>query len=208
MVIGQYPYQSIVILCLNTIIPLINLPTQLLATELSNRLLADPRPVLIQSEISNIEKTESLLLKNHYPIPLEEDLSTNNYLDIHLVIKLSERRVFLYQAQELLISYPIAIGKAGWETPTGNFQIIQMIRNPAWEHPWTGEIIPPGLDNPLGERWIGFWSDGKNYIGFHGTPAEELIGQAVSHGCIRMFNKDVKALFEKVAIGTPVIVVD
>ena len=58
----------------------------------------------------------------------------------------------------------------------------------------------------MGERWIGFWTDGTNYIGFHGTPNEETVGQAASHGCVRMLNRDVLALFEKVGIGTIVVV--
>jgi lipoprotein-anchoring transpeptidase ErfK/SrfK len=133
---------------------------------------------------------------------LDKDL----FLNIRLVIKLSQRRVYVYQANQKLTSYPIAIGKVGWETPTGNFQVIQKLRNPAWKHPWTGEVVPPGPTNPLGDRWIGFWTDGENYIGFHGTTEEKLIGQAVSHGCIRMRNKDVRVLFEKVVVGTPVVV--
>ncbi|MEC4987677.1 MAG: L,D-transpeptidase [Oscillatoria sp. PMC 1068.18] len=123
-----------------------------------------------------------------------------------LVIKLRSRRVYVYQGTNELVSYPIAVGRAGWETPTGSFQVMQKMRDPVWEHPLTGELVPPGSRNPLGDRWIGFWTDGTNYIGFHGTPNEELVGQAVSHGCIRMLNQDVRALFEKVAVGTPVIV--
>ncbi|HEY9863234.1 MAG TPA: L,D-transpeptidase [Candidatus Obscuribacterales bacterium] len=134
--------------------------------------------------------------------PLSEPIEVN----LKLVIKLNERRVYLYQNQQLKTSYPIAVGREGWETPVGKYQVIEMISQPAWEHPFTGEIIPPGPDNPLGERWIGFWTDGKNYIGFHGTPNTETVGQAASHGCIRMFNQDVLALFEKVNIGTTVIV--
>ncbi|NEQ40194.1 MAG: L,D-transpeptidase [Okeania sp. SIO3I5] len=125
---------------------------------------------------------------------------------IHLVIKLSDRRVYVYQDDQLKTSYRIAIGREGWETPTGTHKVIQKISNPSWKHPFTGEIIPPGPENPLGERWIGFWTDGTNYIGFHGTPNEETVGQAVSHGCVRMFNQDVLALFEKVGIGTTVLV--
>ncbi|MGA1263866.1 MAG: L,D-transpeptidase [Prochlorothrix sp.] len=124
----------------------------------------------------------------------------------HLEIRLGDRRVYAYDAENLLYSYPIAVGKSGWETPTGDFAVFQMIENPAWEHPWNGTVVPPGPGNPLGDRWIGFWSDGTNAIGFHGTPAEELVGQAVSHGCIRMKNNDVRALFEKVTVGTPVFV--
>lgn len=131
----------------------------------------------------------------------------NSAQDISLVIKLSDRRVYVHRAGKVETSYPIAVGKKGWETPTGTFKILQMQRDPSWEHPWTGQVIPPGPNNPLGNRWIGFWTDGKNFIGFHGTPNERLVGQAVSHGCIRMRNRDVMALFEQVRVGTPVTVV-
>lgn len=124
----------------------------------------------------------------------------------HLVISLRDRRVYVYQTRKLKESYPIAVGKAGWETPTGNYKVMNMQPSPVWEHPWTGEVILEGPDNPLGARWIGFWTDGVNSIGFHGTPAEELVGQAVSHGCVRMRNRDIVALYEQVDIGTPVTV--
>lgn len=125
---------------------------------------------------------------------------------LQLIIRLSDRRVYVYRRDRLLASYPIAVGREGWETPTGEYKVIQKIQEPSWEHPFTGEIIPPGPDNPLGVRWIGFWTDGTNYIGFHGTPNEDTVGQAASHGCIRMLNQDVLLLFDKVTIGTPVIV--
>ncbi|MGF1478651.1 MAG: L,D-transpeptidase [Cyanophyceae cyanobacterium] len=126
--------------------------------------------------------------------------------EIRLVIRLSDRRVYLYSDEELTASYPIAVGKRGWETPTGVFAVRQKLKNPAWEHPWTGEIVPPGPNNPLGAGWVGFWTDGVNSIGFHGTPDESLIGQAVSHGCVRMRNADVLALYEQVEVGTLVVV--
>ncbi|WP_375341390.1 L,D-transpeptidase [Lyngbya sp. CCY1209] len=125
---------------------------------------------------------------------------------VELVIRLGERRVYVYQSDRLLASYPIAIGRSGWETPVGRHKVIQLVRNPTWQHPFTGDLIPPGPDNPLGSRWIGFWTDGTNSIGFHGTPDEDTVGRAASHGCVRMLNRDVLALFEKVAIGTPVTV--
>jgi hypothetical protein len=126
--------------------------------------------------------------------------------NLKVVIRLSKREVFVYGGDSLIASYPIAVGKKGWETPQGNFSVIQMIENPSWQNPWSGKVISAGPKNPLGSRWIGFWSDGKDFIGFHGTPGEHLIGQAVSHGCVRMKDKDVQALFKLVAIGTPVIV--
>lgn len=135
-----------------------------------------------------------------------DDFLPPNEIPARLVLKLRDRRVYLYQGNQLKASYPVAIGKAGWETPKGSYHVRKMVRNPSWEHPWTGEVIPPGPDNPLGTRWIGFWTDGRDEIGFHGTPDEQLIGQAVSHGCVRMRNRDVQALFDQVNIGTSVIV--
>ena len=127
--------------------------------------------------------------------------------ETRLLLNLKKRRVFVYQGQKIIASYPVAIGRRGWETPTGQFRVIQMVREPVWEHPFTGQLVPSGKNNPLGARWIGFWTDGANFIGFHGTPQENLIGRAVSHGCVRMRDRDIKALFEKVQIGTSVIVI-
>jgi len=125
-----------------------------------------------------------------------------------LEISLRRRQVTLYRENTLIKSYPIAIGRKGWETPTGNFQVLQMIQNPKWIHPFTGEAIPGGdPENPLGHYWIGFWTNGKNWVGFHGTPNPESVGKAASHGCIRMHNKDVEELFRQVSVGTPVTVV-
>lgn len=106
----------------------------------------------------------------------------------------------------MLAKYLIAIGKQGWETPTGSFQVLSKEKNPVFKSFRTGRLIYPGPDNPLGVRWIGIWTDGKTQIGFHGTNQEELLGQAVSHGCIRMRNRDVTAMFEQVHLGTTVMV--
>lgn len=125
---------------------------------------------------------------------------------VRLVLKLGERRLYIYEGSEMHSSYPVAIGRPGWETPTGSFTVMQKLENPGWTNPLTGEQMPPGVDNPLGERWIGFWTDGLNWIGFHGTPNRESIGTAASHGCVRMYNEDVRKLYERVEVGTPVTV--
>ncbi|MFK8186223.1 MAG: L,D-transpeptidase [Phormidesmis sp.] len=125
---------------------------------------------------------------------------------LNLVLSLSERRVNVYRGEMLVASYEVAVGREGWNTPTGEFSVFQKQEDPAWEHPFTGAVVPPGPDNPLGARWIGFWSDGVNSIGFHGTPDESVIGSAVSHGCVRMRNEDVLALYEQVGLDTPVTV--
>jgi len=126
--------------------------------------------------------------------------------EIRLTIKLTDRRVYVYEGEALKTSYPVAVGKGGWETPTGSFKVIEKQKNPIWQNPFKGTIIPPGRNNPLGTRWIGFWTDGTNYIGFHGTPNVSSVGRPASHGCIRMFDKDVQQLFELVKVGTPVTV--
>lgn len=125
---------------------------------------------------------------------------------LNLVLSLSDRRVSVYSGDMLVASYEVAVGREGWNTPTGQFSVFQKQTNPSWQHPFTGEVMPPGPDNPLGTRWIGFWSDGENSIGFHGTPDESVIGSAVSHGCVRMRNTDVLALYEQVGVDTPVTV--
>lgn len=128
-------------------------------------------------------------------------------IETKLIVDLSDRKVRLYENKKLKATYAIAIGQEGWETPAGTFKVQQMYENPAWQHPITGEEIPPGSkDNPLGKRWIGFTSQDKLLIGFHGATDYSLIGQAVSHGCLRMKNADVIALYKQVQVGTPVIV--
>lgn len=128
--------------------------------------------------------------------------------ELRLEISRSQRRLTVFQGQQPVKSYPVAVGKPGWETPLGKFQILQMFRNPAWKNPFTGVVIPGGdPGNPLGRHWIGFWTDGKNWVGMHGTPNPGSVGRAASHGCVRMLNKDIEDLFLKVAPGTIVTVV-
>ena len=125
-----------------------------------------------------------------------------------VVVDLSDRRVYVFRYDEVIASYPIAIGKKGWETPTGNFQVIHKEHHPIWRHPITDAIFDGGTNSPLGDRWIGFWSEGRNEIGFHGTPDVDLVGAAVSHGCLRMRNPDVRMLYSQVSLNTPVLVRD
>ena len=123
---------------------------------------------------------------------------------VRLVVQRGKRRVVVYEGEKVVAKYPIAVGKAGWETPIGAFTVINKEEDPIFKSFKTGIIIEPGPDNPLGVRWIGIWTDGKTQLGFHGTDQPELIGKAVSHGCMRMHNKDVIALYKYVMIGTVV----
>lgn len=140
-----------------------------------------------------------------------------------LVLQRGKRRLLLLEDGLLLELFPVAIGRPGWETPLGSFAVLEKIRNPTWQHPQRSLTIGAGPSNPLGSRWIGFWRDcnlrkpwegGKPLalpscatIGFHGTPQRGSVGRAVSHGCVRLYDEDVRRLFEQVGVGTPVTVV-
>jgi lipoprotein-anchoring transpeptidase ErfK/SrfK len=141
--------------------------------------------------------------------------------EVSLLLKLGERRVYVMQdagdgTEPLqLASYRVAVGRKQYPTPTGNFQIAEMVVDPDWvlfdfKNPAGKSLrrIPPGANNPMGKRWIGFASAHGWGIGFHGTPKPDVLGQAVSHGCVRMHNDDIVKMFDKVAIGTKVVVVD
>ncbi|MEM7066043.1 MAG: L,D-transpeptidase [Cyanobacteria bacterium P01_B01_bin.77] len=125
---------------------------------------------------------------------------------VTLVLQLSQRQLYVYRGDTLETIFPVAVGKTGWETPTGTFTVSYMLEDPGWTNPFTGEVLPPGPENPLGERWISFWTDGQNEIGFHGTPNRGSIGQASSHGCVRLYNEHIRELYDLVTPGTSVTV--
>ena len=134
----------------------------------------------------------------------------------HLVLRLGERRLYLTDDDPgtPVESFPIAVGREGWETetPIGRFQVEEMVENPDFLKIDSAvplrviKRIPPGPTNPLGERWIGFAHGDGWTVGIHGTPNPELLGRAVSHGCIRMRNADVIRVYDRVQLGTAVIV--
>jgi lipoprotein-anchoring transpeptidase ErfK/SrfK len=139
--------------------------------------------------------------RNGFPAIAQPDVDR-----LRLEIHIGRRQVALYRGDTLLKTYPIAVGKPGWETPTGTFKVETKLKDPSWVNPSAKDVVIPGGDpeNPLGRFWIGFWTDGKNWIGFHGTPNPKSVGRAASHGCIRMHHPDIEALFNQVAIGTQV----
>ncbi len=140
----------------------------------------------------------------------------------HLVLSRSERQLLLMEDGEVLRRFPVAVGMPGWETPPGQFSVLEKISDPIWEHPENGSLTPAGASNPLGSRWIGFHRDcqgrsawngekildvkGCVVMGFHGTPHRWTVGHAVSHGCVRLYEEDVRELFRLVEVGTPVTV--
>ena len=107
-------------------------------------------------------------------------------------------------------TYRVAVGEPKYPTPTGQFTVQTKQTNPTWNVPqseWAGDlagkVIPPGDPrNPLIARWIGF----NGAVGFHGTKSIDSLGRSASRGCIRMAPSDVIDLFERVEVGTPVLV--
>lgn len=115
----------------------------------------------------------------------------------------------LYEGRRLVRTFRVATGQAIYPTPAGLWHIVDRQRNPWWYPPtasaWAKGLkpVPPGPDNPLGTRWMGLDAAG---VGIHGTTAPQSIGYSASHGCIRMQVPEAEWLFERVRIGTPVVI--
>ena len=119
--------------------------------------------------------------------------------DKKIVINIASRTLTLFNEDSIEKIYPVAVGRSSksTQTPTGSFKILNKIVNPYYRK----LKIPGGSpSNPLGVRWLGFRS---NY-GIHGNSDPKSIGTTASAGCVRMYNYDVKELYEKVAVNTKV----
>ncbi len=126
-----------------------------------------------------------------------------------ITVDRSNFRLTLFRNLKPVKTYPIAVGRAGLETPAGLYTIQDKQTNPSWHVPnsdWAGDlagkVIPPGPDNPIKARWMGIF-DGA---GIHGTSDIGSIGSAASHGCVRMKISDVEDLYDRVDVGTPVYI--
>ena len=127
-----------------------------------------------------------------------------------LTVDRSSFKLRLFKRLRHARTYEIAVGAAGVETPRGLYRITSRQVNPAWHvprRPWAGalagKVIPGGApNNPLKARWLGI----TNGVGIHGTAEEWSIGSRASHGCIRMRVADVKRLYDRVPLGTRVLI--
>lgn len=115
----------------------------------------------------------------------------------------SEKAVCFFEDGELTHIWPCATGKPESPTPAGRFEVTVTLEKPTWY--WEGKAIPPGPDNGLGDWFIGI---NKKGYGIHGTNEPSSIRNAVSHGCVRMYNDDAGELFRLVSPGTPVVIVE
>jgi lipoprotein-anchoring transpeptidase ErfK/SrfK len=128
-----------------------------------------------------------------------------------IIVSFSDRKLYLVTKPGEAISYPIAVPRdqSRWQ---GTLQVSSKRVDPPWtptaamlqENPKLPRHVPGGDPmNPMGARALYL---GATMYRIHGTDAPWTIGQAVSKGCIRMYNKDVIDLYDRVPVGTRVAV--
>jgi len=135
-----------------------------------------------------------------------------------IVLNLANMRMFYYPAKQRdkVFTYPVGIGRDGWNTPMGLTSVAVKTANPTWhvppsiqrEHEEKGQPLPSavraGPDNPLGLFAMRLAI--PSYL-IHGTNKPYGIGMQVSHGCVQMYPEDIEVMFKKTSVGTPVRIV-
>jgi len=139
-----------------------------------------------------------------------------------IVLNIASKRLFYFPPKsegekQVVQTYPIGIGRVGWETPLGVSTVIAKARDPSWyvpasvrrEHRELGNplpaIVPPGPDNPLGKFVLKL--DLPGYL-IHGTNQPYGVGMRVSHGCVRLYPENIAILYELVNLGESVVIVN
>jgi lipoprotein-anchoring transpeptidase ErfK/SrfK len=147
------------------------------------------------------------------PAHAHGDIVTTNdsYSAGTIVIRTSERRLYLFLGSGQAIRYPVGVGRAGKQW-SGTTMISGKYQRPAWsppaevrrDKPHLPDVIAGGSPhNPMGVAAMTL--AGGEYA-IHGTNQPSSIGHFVSYGCIRMFNEDITDLYGRVGIGTTVVV--
>lgn len=139
-----------------------------------------------------------------------------------VVLNIASKRLFYYPppdetGKRVVMTYPIGIGRVGWETPLGSASVVSKARDPHWwvpasvrkEHEELGDplpaVVPPGPDNPLGRYVLKL--DMPGYL-IHGTNQPYGVGMRVSHGCVRLYPENIETLYPLVAVGARVTIVN
>ena len=135
-----------------------------------------------------------------------------------VVINLAEYRLYYYPKDKPVVyTYPLGIGREGWDSPISDTSITVKTPNPGWtppqsilrEHAEMGDPLPayvlPGPDNPLGPYKLTLGLPG--YL-IHGSNKKFGIGMRVSHGCFRMLNDNVLELAKLVPVGVKVRIIN
>lgn len=128
-----------------------------------------------------------------------------------IVVRTGERRLYYVLAAGRALRYPVGVGKSGMQW-AGRTYIDGKYLHPAWspprevkhDKPYLPDVIPGGApNNPMGVAAMTL--NGGEYA-IHGTNMPSSVGHFVSYGCIRMYNRDIVDLYQRVDIGTPVVV--
>ncbi len=139
-----------------------------------------------------------------------------------LVLNVAAKRLFYFppvaEGEPIkVMTYPMGIGRVGWDTPLGDTRIVAKATDPSWyvpasvrrEHAKRGDplpaVVPPGPDNPLGRHALRLQM--PSYL-IHGTNKPYGVGMRVSHGCIRLNPEDIAQLYGLVDVGEPVTIVN
>ena len=129
-----------------------------------------------------------------------------------IIVKTSQRRLYYVIGEDKAIRYPVGVGRAGMAW-SGTAYIQGKYKRPAWsppdmikrENPRIPNVIPSGSSaNPMGAAAMTLSGGGEYAI--HGTNSPGSIGGFGSHGCIRMYNSDIMDLYDRVSLGTKVVV--
>ena len=145
------------------------------------------------------------------PAVARETVAATGYSAGTIVIRTSERRLYYYLADGKALKYPVGVGRAGQQW-AGTSYINGKYRNPDWappadvrrDKPHMPDVIPGGSPrNPMGVAAMTL--AGGEYA-IHGTNMPGSVGGFVSYGCIRMYNEDIKDLYDRVSVGTRVVV--
>jgi len=137
-----------------------------------------------------------------------------------LILNIATKRLFYFlegDGGRQVLTYPIGIGRVGWETPLGETTVVSKARDPHWwvpasvrqEHAENGNplpsVVPPGPNNPLGTRVLKL--DMPGYL-IHGTNQPYGVGMRVSHGCVRLYPENIEFLYELVDVGEHVTIIN
>ena len=119
-----------------------------------------------------------------------------------IIVSLEDRKLALLEDGQVKKVYTVAVGKPTTPSPEGSFTIERRVANPTYHH--NGKTVAPGPGNPVGSRWMGLSKAG---YGIHGTNEPKSIGNAASHGCIRMAKADLEELYTLISVGDQVEIV-
>jgi lipoprotein-anchoring transpeptidase ErfK/SrfK len=144
------------------------------------------------------------------PIPRETVSYYGPYAPGTIIVSTSERRLYLVLPDHQALKYGVGVGRPGF-TWGGNLRVSMKREWPSWTPPAAmlkrlphlPRYMKGGIGNPLGARALYL---GSSEYRIHGSNEPDTIGTAVSSGCIRMTNNDVKDLYDRVPVGARVIV--